>query len=157
MRIRVISVGKTNIPFVKQGVDEYLKRLSKYAKVAWDELPDIKNGGRMDVATLKEKEGELILSKVAKGSHLVLLDEGGKQFSSVAFAQWLGKLSTHLAGELCFVIGGAYGFSDVIYKAAAHKIALSEMTFSHQIVRAIFMEQIYRAFTIQRGEPYHHA
>lgn len=143
--------------FVKAGIDEYLSRLQRYIKVSWEELPDVKNGGKLDHMALKEKECELIFSKVTKYDTLVLLDEGGQQYSSVDFSKWLEKQMLHLNGDLCFIIGGAYGFSERVYAETSYKISLSQMTFSHQIIRAIFAEQLYRAFTIQRGEPYHHA
>lgn len=142
---------------MKSGIDEYLRRLQRYTKVQWEELPDVKKVDRSDEPVLKRREGELILSKTTTGDLLVLLDEGGKSFDSVEFAQWLNHKMLHSSRDIVFVIGGAYGFSDEVYARADAKLSLSKMTFSHQIIRVIFAEQLYRAFTILKGEPYHHA
>lgn len=131
--------------------------MQRYAKVHWDELADVKNVDRQDEAVLKKKEGELILSRITDSDMLVLLDENGKTFSSVEFAGWLDRSLSGSFKNLVFVVGGAYGFSEPVYTRANMKLSLSKMTFSHQIVRALFAEQLYRAFTIRKGEPYHHA
>lgn len=157
MTIRIFSIGKTNFAFIRSGIDEYLKRMQRYAKIRWEELPDVKNVDRGDESVLKRREGELILSKIASGDVLVLLDERGKSFDSMEFAQWLNRNMTHSTKDIVFVIGGAYGFSEEVYARADARLSLSKMTFSHQIIRVIFAEQLYRAFTILRGEPYHHA
>lgn len=143
--------------FVESGLKIYLDRLKHYHKISWEELPDIKKIDRKNIELLKQKEGELILSKLEPTETLILLDEGGKELSSVKFAQWLNKKLIHSGGNLVFVIGGAYGFSSDVYGRSVEKLSLSQMTFSHQIIRVIFSEQLYRAFTILRGEPYHHA
>ena len=119
-------------------------------------IPDIKNVKNLSEAQQKEKEGELILKSTQPGDYLVLLDEKGKQFTSMQFASYLEKKTHTVPKRLVFVIGGPYGFSEAVYKAAAEKISLSMMTFSHQMVRLIFVEQIYRAMTILNNEPYHH-
>ena len=143
--------------FVEAGLKLYLDRLKHYHKISWEELSDVKKIDRKNVELLKQKEGELILSKLDNTETLILLDEGGKEFTSVKFANWINKKLVHSGGNLVFVIGGAYGFSEEVYSRAIEKISLSQMTFSHQIIRIIFAEQLYRAFTILRGEPYHHA
>jgi 23S rRNA (pseudouridine1915-N3)-methyltransferase len=156
MSIRILSIGKTNIPFVKDGIDEYLKRLKHYAKVSWEELPDVKNSKKISTDQLKREEGKLFLGKLNTGDFIILLDENGQQQSSVEFSIWLENKAIHTAKDIIFIIGGAYGFSEELYATAGAKLSLSKMTFSHQIIRSIFVEQLYRAFTIQRGEPYHH-
>ena len=157
MTIRIISIGKTNMDFVEKALQVYLNRLKHYHKISWEELSDVKKIDRTNVELLKQKEGELILSKIESTETLVLLDENGKEFSSVKFADWVNQKLLHASGNLVFVIGGAYGFSNAVYDRANEKISLSQMTFSHQIIRSIFAEQLYRAFTIMKGEPYHHA
>lgn len=135
----------------------YLSRIKHYGKVSWEELNDVKKIDRNNLEVLKQKEGELILSKVSSNEHLVLLDECGKELTSSGFAEWLNQKQIYTTSSLVFVIGGAYGFSQGVYARANEKLSLSKMTFSHQIIRAIFAEQLYRAFTIIKGEPYHHA
>lgn len=157
MTIRIISIGKTNIQFVESGINMYLSRIKHYGKVSWEELNDVKKIDRNNLEVLKQKEGELILSKVSSNEHLVLLDECGKELTSSGFAEWLNQKQIYTTSSLVFVIGGAYGFSQGVYARANEKLSLSKMTFSHQIIRAIFAEQLYRAFTIIKGEPYHHA
>lgn len=157
MRIRVLSIGKTNIPFVKEGLNEYTNRINHYLKFSWEELNDVKNGGKLTVEQLRKEEGKLILSQIVASDHLVLLDENGKNFTSVELAEWIdNKMNYNSGRDICFVIGGAFGFSDEIYARSDFKLSLSKMTFSHQIIRVIFTEQIYRALTIIRGERYHH-
>ena len=133
-----------------------MKRLSFYVKFDLEIIPDIKNVKNLSEKQQKEKEGELILSKVGNTDHLILLDENGKTFSSVGFADELQKKMNAGIKTLVFVIGGPYGFSEEVYKKANGKISLSAMTFSHQMVRLFVIEQIYRGFTILRNEPYHH-
>jgi len=157
LTIRIVSIGKTNFAFVREAVSEYLKRMQRYAKVQWEELPDVKNVDRNDETVLRRREGALILERISPADTLVLLDERGKSFDSIEFAQWLDRNMTNTTKDLVFVIGGAYGFSQEVYDRADMKLSLSRMTFSHQIIRAIFAEQLYRAFTIRKGEPYHHA
>lgn len=156
MRIRTLSIGKTNIDFINVGLTEYNKRISRYIKYEWEELPDVKNAARLPKSELKKEEGKLILKRITPGERIILLDEGGKKHTSKSFANWLEDGVNIQAKDLCFVIGGAYGFSDEVYLKAETKISISAMTFNHQIIRLIFTEQLYRAFTIIRGEPYHH-
>lgn len=143
--------------FVKKALDLYLNRIKHYHKISWEELPDVKKIDRKKTDLLKQKEGELILSKIESNETIVLLDENGKNQTSVQFADWMNNKLVYASGNLVFVIGGAYGFSDEVYQRSREKISLSTMTFSHQIIRAIFTEQLYRAFTIMKGEPYHHS
>lgn len=156
MKITFLVVGKTSKKWVEEGAQEYTKRLVHYNPFASIELADIKQAANMPREVLKTKEGEMILSKLSEGDMLILLDERGKKYSSEEFAQTLEKWMKSSAKNMFFVVGGAYGFSDEVYKRADAKLSLSDMTFSHQMVRAIFLEQLYRAFTILKGEPYHH-
>lgn len=156
MTIRLIAIGKTDDRHLLALIDEYVKRLSFYVKFELEVVPDIKNAKNLPELQQKEKEGELILSKTQLSDYLVVLDENGKSFTSVAFSQELQKRMNSGIKTLVFVIGGPYGFSDAVYARANGKIALSAMTFSHQMVRLFFVEQLYRGFTILKGEPYHH-
>jgi len=156
MLIKVLSIGKTNVSFVKDGLLEYLNRLKHYAKVDWEELQDIKKIDRNNRTLLMSKEGELFLKHIQPNDTVVLLDDKGKQFDSVQLAKWLEKKQLGSGGNLVFLIGGAYGFSDQIKQRSNEKLSLSALTFNHQMVRLIFLEQLYRAHTILRGEPYHH-
>jgi len=156
MNIRLIAIGKTDDKALQSLIDDYTKRLSFYIKFELDIIPDLKNAKNLSESQQKEKEGELILSKITSADQLILLDENGKTFSSVGFSQELQKKMNSGIKTLTFVIGGPYGFSDAVYQKAAGKISLSLMTFSHQMVRLFFIEQLYRGFTILRGEPYHH-
>ena len=156
MKIQLIVVGKTNQPFVQQGVDEFCNRLLHYFPFELEIIPDIKNVKNLSVEQQKAREGELILQSFQAGDSIVLLDEHGKEFTSVKFAEYIEKKTHTGAKRLVFVVGGAYGFSSAVYEAAHEKIALSKMTFPHQLVRLIFIEQLYRAMTILHHEPYHH-
>lgn len=156
MKIKLIAIGKTDEAFLEEGIDKYLKRLKHYHPVELIIIPDIKGGGKFTADKLKDAEGKLILQKVQDGDHLILLDEKGKTFTSSEFATFLQKKLNAVTTNLVFVIGGAFGFSPEVYTRANDKIALSKMTFSHQMVRLFFVEQIYRGFTILRGEKYHH-
>lgn len=156
MNIKLIAIGKTDNKSLQTLIDDYIKRLSFYVKFDLEIIPDIKNVKNLSEAQQKEKEGELILSKISATDQLILLDENGKTFSSVAFSDYLQKKMNTGIKTLVFVIGGPYGFSDLVYRKAQGKVALSEMTFSHQMVRLFVIEQIYRGFTILRNEPYHH-
>jgi 23S rRNA (pseudouridine1915-N3)-methyltransferase len=156
MNIKLITIGKTDNKNLQSLIDEYTKRLGYYVKFDLEIIPDIKNVKNLSEAQQKEKEGELILSKITPTDHLILLDENGKTFSSVGFSEFLQKKMNAGIKTLVFVIGGPYGFSDTVYKQAVGKVSLSEMTFSHQMVRLFVIEQIYRGFTILRNEPYHH-
>ena len=156
MNIKLIAIGKTDNKSLQSLIDDYTKRLSFYIKFELDIIPDIKNVKNLSESQQKEKEGELILSKIAPTDNLILLDENGKSFSSVAFSNELQKKMNAGIKTLVFVIGGPYGFSDAVYAKANGKISLSQMTFSHQMVRLFFIEQVYRGFTILKNEPYHH-
>ena len=156
MKIQLIVTGKTNQDFLKQGLDEFCKRLEHYFPFELEIIPDIKNTRNLSVEQQKTKEGELILQAFQAGDYIVLLDERGKEFTSMQFAQFIEKKAYMGLKRLVFVIGGAYGFSPAVYEAANEKIALSKMTFPHQLIRLIFIEQLYRAMTILHNEPYHH-
>ena len=156
MTIKLLAVGKTDVKDLQKLIDQYVKRLKHYCKFKIEIIPDIKKSKKMDENLQKQKEGELILAKTQASDILVLLDENGKNFSSVGFSTWLQKQMNTGMKQLIFVIGGPYGFSDEVYQRANQKISLSKMTFSHQMVRLFFTEQIYRAFTILKNEPYHH-
>lgn len=156
MNIKLLAIGRTDDKQLIQLIDQYTKRLSHYVKFDLEIIPDIKNSKNLSEAQQKQKEGELILKKLSSSDMLVLLDENGKQFSSVGFSEYLQKRMNSGIKTLVFVIGGPYGFSQDIYAKAQGKISLSQMTFSHQMVRLFVVEQLYRAFTILRNEPYHH-
>lgn len=156
MNIRLIAIGKTDNKQLQALLDEYQKRLSFYIKFDLEIIPDLKNAKSLSESQQKEKEGELILSKITPTDHLVLLDENGKTFTSVGFSEELQKKMNSGIKTLVFVIGGPYGFSESLHAKANAKISLSPMTFSHQMVRLFFIEQLYRGFTILRNEPYHH-
>lgn len=156
MNIKLIAVGKTDHKDLQRLIDEYVKRLSFYVKFELEMLPDIKNAKNLSEQQQKEREGELILGKLSPTDFLFLLDENGKSYSSVEFSGLLQKKMNTGIKTLVFVIGGPYGFSSDVYEKAQGKISLSAMTFSHQMVRLFFIEQLYRAFTILKNEPYHH-
>lgn len=156
MNIKLIAIGKTDNKNLQSLMEEYQKRLSFYIKFELEVIPDIKNAKNLSETQQKEKEGELILSKLAPTDFLILLDENGKLFSSVDFANELQKKMNAGIKTLVYVIGGPYGFSEALYQKAQQQISLSKMTFSHQMVRLFFIEQVYRGFTILRNEPYHH-
>lgn len=156
MTITLIAIGKTDNKQLLTLIEEYKKRLSFYIKFNFEVIPDIKNVKNLSEKQQKAKEGELILKKINTSDLLVLLDENGKQFTSIGFSEYLQKQMNSGLKNLVFVIGGPYGFSEEIYKRAQGKISLSKMTFSHQMVRLFFVEQLYRGFTILKNEPYHH-
>lgn len=156
MTIDLIVVGKTDSKQVDALVETYTKRISFYNRFAITYLPDAKNTKNLTEAQQKRVEGEALLRQIGDGDHLVLLDERGAEFRSIEYAEWLQKRMNSGGRRLVFVIGGPYGFSEAVYARANERISLSKMTFSHQIIRAIFAEQLYRAFTIIRHEPYHH-
>lgn len=156
MNIKLIAIGKTDNKALQSLIDDYTKRLSFYIKFDLDIIPDIKNVKNLSESQQKEKEGELILSKVLPTDNLILLDENGKSYTSIDFSSELQKKMNAGIKTLVFVIGGPYGFSDTVYAKANGKISLSQMTFSHQMVRLFFIEQVYRGFTILKNEPYHH-
>lgn len=156
MTIKLIAIGKTDNKQLLQLMADYQKRLSFYVKFSLEIIPDIKNSKNLSEDLQKQKEGELILKKLSNTDVLILLDENGKQFNSVGFSDYLQKHMNSGIKQLVFVIGGPYGFSEDMYKKAKGKISLSKMTFSHQMIRLFFIEQLYRGFTILRNEPYHH-
>jgi 23S rRNA (pseudouridine1915-N3)-methyltransferase len=156
MNIKLLAIGKTDNKSLQTLIDDYTKRLSFYIKFDLELIPDIKNVKNLSENQQKEKEGELILSKITSSDQLILLDENGKTFSSVGFSEELQKKMNAGIKTLVFVIGGPYGFSEEVSAKAYSKISLSAMTFSHQMVRLFFIEQLYRGFTILRNEPYHH-
>lgn len=156
MKIALVVIGKTDANYFMQAINEYTNRLIHYIPFEMVVIPDIKNVKNLSEPQQKEKEGELILKTVQPGDHLVLLDEKGKDFTSMQFSVYIEKKMHTVNKRLVFVVGGPYGFSEAVYKAASEKISLSKMTFSHQMIRLIFVEQIYRAMTILNNEPYHH-
>lgn len=156
MKVTLLVIGKTDKKFVQEGTEIYAKRLFHYIPFELKVIPDIKNNKNLTHEQQKEKEGTLILNYITPGDELILLDEHGKQFSSVDFSDWIEKKMISGRKHLVFVIGGPYGFSQAVFERGNAKISLSKMTFSHQMVRMIFTEQLYRAMTILKGEPYHH-
>jgi 23S rRNA (pseudouridine1915-N3)-methyltransferase len=156
MNITLIQIGKTDAGYIREGVELYLGRINHYAKFEIVTIPDLKNAAKLTEEQQKVQEGKLILAQLTDSDVVVLLDERGRQGSSPDFAAWLQKRMNAGVKRLCFVIGGPYGFSKELYARAGDRISLSPMTFSHQLVRVIFAEQLYRAFTILNNEPYHH-
>jgi 23S rRNA (pseudouridine1915-N3)-methyltransferase len=156
MTIKLLAIGKTDSTALQQLINIYEKRLAHYVNFSMVLIPDLKKTKNLSEQQQKEKEGELILKQLAPTDILVLLDENGKQFNSMDFSSYLQKKMNSGIKQLVFVIGGPYGFSEAVYRMASGKISLSKMTFSHQMVRLFMVEQIYRAFTILKNEPYHH-
>lgn len=157
MTIKFISIGKTVKSYLKEGELAYEKRLSRYLKFEEFVIPELKKAAKLSKDEIKGKEGSLILDKIDASDFLVLLDEKGKQMTSEELARWIETKQIYGTSKIVFVVGGAYGFSTDVYDRAQYKLSLSKMTFSHQMVRMIFKEQLYRAFTIIKGEPYHHS
>ena len=149
-------MGKTDVGWVREGLELYVSRLSHYLHFSLKEIPELKKAASLTKEQIKEKEGELLLGEIQPRDEVILLDEHGKELRSVEFASWIQDRLSRGGRDLVFVIGGAYGFSSKVYERADGKVSLSKMTFSHQMVRTIFAEQLYRAFTIIKGEPYHH-
>ena len=156
MTIKLLAIGKTDHSNLQSLIDDYTKRLGHYIKFSLEIIPDLKKVKHLSEAQQKQKEGELILSKLNSSDVLIVLDEQGKQVDSVEFSNYLQKHMNSGIKQLVFVIGGPYGFSNDVYQKAQGKLSLSKMTFSHQMVRLFVVEQIYRAFTILKNEPYHH-
>ena len=156
MTIKLLAIGKTDNKALLSLIEDYKKRLNFYIKFKFEIIPDLKKAKNLSEDQQKEKEGELLLKAINPNDVVVLLDENGKQFDSVAFSSYLQKYMNSGIKQLIFVIGGPYGFSESIYKQAQGKLSLSKMTFSHQMVRLFMIEQIYRGFTILKNEPYHH-
>ncbi len=157
MRITLIAVGKTEDKYLIEGIEKYLSRLKHYINFNIVIIPDIKNTKSLSEAQQKTKEAELISKQINPTDVVVLLDEKGKKHSSISFSAYLNKQMIGSVQNLVFIIGGPYGFDETIYKRSNTSVSLSEMTFSHQMVRLFFVEQLYRAFTILKNEPYHHA
>jgi 23S rRNA (pseudouridine1915-N3)-methyltransferase len=155
MKIRLLVVGKTKEKEIQSGINDYLKRLTRYTNFQMEIIPDVKVSKKMSSGEVKNLEGKEILKRLDKDV-LILLDEKGKEFTSVGFAKWIENQQMNSTKQLTFLIGGAHGFSEEVYQRATSKIALSKMTFTHQMIRLIFIEQLYRAFTIIKGEKYHH-
>ena len=156
VKVKLSVIGKTKSEFLIEGENEYVKRLKHYCKFSELIIPDVKNTGKLSKKKLKEKEGNLILESIKNNDYVVLLDDKGLTLSSIGFAEFLNMKMVSSTKELVFIVGGAFGFSENVYKRANTKLSLSKMTFSHQMVRIIFKEQLYRAFTILKGEKYHH-
>ncbi len=156
MTIKLLTIGKTDNKQLQMLINDYTKRLSHYINFELDIIPDLKNTKSLNEIQQKQKEGELILKKLNPLDVLILLDENGKQYDSVAFSNYLQKHMNSGIKQLVFVVGGPYGFSQDVYNKAQGKLSLSKMTFSHQMIRLFFVEQLYRGFTILRNEPYHH-
>ena len=156
MKIELWAIGHTQFPYLKTGIDIYVKRLQHMLPFEWHAFDDIKKSNRLSQDQIKVKEGEMILQKVKPTDYLILLDERGKMYSSIGLSDQMNQWMMLGNKRLIFLIGGAYGFSDALYKRANAKISLSKMTFSHQMVRLFVVEQLYRAVAIQRNLPYHH-
>lgn len=156
MEIELLTIGKTGGKYLAAGIEDYCKRLRRYVPYRITELPDVRNAGKLSEAEQKEAEGQQILAHLSASDHVTLLDERGDMLTSRGFSQKLQKMMASGRKRIVFVVGGPYGFSPAVYARADWKLSLSEMTFSHEMVRLFFTEQIYRAMTILRGEPYHH-
>lgn len=156
MKTLLLLVGRTTEPAFVQAIGEYVQRTRRYLTFDLEVIPELKNTRSLSAAEQKEREADLILRALQPGDHVVLLDEGGREMRSVEFAEWMRRKMNTLPRRLVFVVGGPYGFSPRVYQAAREKLSLSRMTFSHQMVRLIFVEQLYRAMSILNGSPYHH-
>lgn len=156
MKVKLICIGKTNQGYLQEGETEYLSRLKHYASVDKIEIPDLRDSRKLSTDQICDQEGKLLLSKIDKGDLVFVLDERGKSYTSLQFSDFLQKQFNRGGKNIVFLIGGAYGFSQEVYERAESRLSLSSMTFSHQMVRLFFLEQLYRGFTILKGEPYHH-
>lgn len=156
MKVRVLFTGKTAEAWIRQGISKYADRIRHYVPFSLEELPDLKQTASLSEEQVKQREGETLLKALHAGDYLVLLDEHGGDFSSLDWARNLERKSARLLKDLVFVVGGPYGFSQAVHERADEHLSLSRMTFSHQLVRVVFLEQLYRALTIIKGEPYHH-
>lgn len=156
MKITLAVIGKTEVGFVRQGIEEYVKRLQYYVTFNIQYIGDVRNTRNMSEAQQKAAEGKALLATLEASDYVVLLDEHGSERTSMDFSQWLERRMASGSKRLVFVVGGPYGFSQDVYQRANEKMSLSKMTFPHELVRLIFVEQLYRAFTILRNEPYHH-
>ena len=156
MKISLLTVRKTDSGWVREGLETYASRLRRYIPFSVIEIPDLKNAASLSKEQVKEKEGESILGNIGPRDSVILLDERGKEYTSIEFAKEIERMMVSGGKNIVFVTGGAFGFSDAVYARCDGKVSLSKMTFTHQMVRAVFTEQLYRAFTIIKGEPYHH-
>ena len=156
VKILLLTIGNTDERYMKEGIDDYIKRLAFYIPFETKVIPDLKNRSTLSAELQREKEGQQILKQVMPGDFLILLDEHGTEFTSVKLSKWLEKKMLCGIRQLVFVIGGPYGFSKLVYQRSDFMISLSQLTFSHQMVRMVFVEQVYRAMTIIKNEPYHH-
>lgn len=156
MRIKILAIGKTRSNYLNEGIDLFLKRLQHYVKVDVKIIPDVKGAKNLSTDQQKEKEGELILKEILASDRVYLLDEKGKEYTSKKFARFVEKQQVAGYKQIVFLVGGPYGFSQGVYQRADGKIQLSSMTFSHEMIRLFFVEQLYRAYTILNNEPYHH-
>ena len=156
MKILLLVIGKTDENYLTEGIHKYCKRLRHYIGFDFEEIPDLKNRKSLSESQQKKQEGTLIISKLKSGDKLILLDDKGKDFSSLGFSEHLQQQMNSGIKRLVFVVGGPYGFDESVYAKAQAKLSLSKMTFSHQMIRLFFVEQVYRALTILKNEPYHH-
>lgn len=156
MKTVLIAVGKTVKSYYVDAIHEYMQRIKHYIPFEFEIIPELKNTKNISETQQKEREADLILKAIQPGDWVVLLDEAGREFRSLDFATWIERKLSSTSKRLVFIIGGPYGFSQRIYEVASEKLSLSKMTFSHQMIRLVFLEQLYRAMTILRGEPYHH-
>jgi 23S rRNA (pseudouridine1915-N3)-methyltransferase len=156
MKVVLLSLGKTDEDFYAQAMEIFRKRLSHYLPFDLEFVPDVKNTKNLSEKEQKNLEGEALLNRIQQGDYVVLLDDKGNQYSSVEFSRFIEKKLYSVPKRLIFVVGGPYGFPDEVYRRANEKLSLSRMTFTHQMVRLVFVEQLYRAMTILNGEPYHH-
>lgn len=156
MKIQLLVIGKTATPYLVTGIEMYLDRLKHYIPFEIKVLPDVKNARKLTRDQIKQAEGELFLAQLQPGDNVILLDERGREMTSQELSQFIDRKMSTVSRNLTFIIGGAYGFSQAVYDRADGKLSLSKMTFNHEMVRLFFVEQVYRAMTILRGEPYHH-
>lgn len=156
MKISLLVVGRTTDKNIIAGINDYMQRIQHFAQFDIDIIPELKNAKKLSEQQQKEQEGELIIKSLCNGDYTVLLDEGGKEFRSKEFASWIEHKQNISTKRLVFIVGGPYGFSQKVYAMANEKISLSRMTFSHQMIRLLFVEQLYRAYTIINNLPYHH-
>ena len=156
MKIKLLSICKTEEKYLKEGIDLYIKKIAHYFPFEYEELPALKQTKNLNFAEQKKREGEMLLKKITPSDYVILLDDKGKQYSSIEFSDFLQQKMLQNSKQIVFVIGGAYGFSEEVYQRKNHALSLSSMTFSHQMVRLIFLEQLYRGASILKNEPYHH-
>ncbi len=157
MKITLIAIGKTEDKYLTEGIEKYVNRLKHYINFGFLQIPDVKNVKNLSEAQQKTKEALLLEKQIGNTDLVILLDEGGKKYSSASFSNYLNQHMVGSTQHIIFIIGGPYGFDETIYKRANGLISLSDMTFSHQMIRLFFVEQLYRGFSILKGEPYHHA